>query len=400
MPTVSDRTRNLGTEHAFVVLAEVNTLIAEGKQILSFAIGQPDFITPGNIMDAAKRAMDDGHTGYTASAGIPELRKAAADYLSATRGIDYTPEDITVANGAKPFIMYSVLAVTDHGAGHEVLYPTPCFSIYESQIVASGAVPVALPLLEREAFGFDLDDLKAKINANTRLLMLNSPHNPTGRTLTREELGAIAEVLADYPECWVFSDEVYSQMVHDEPFVSIASLPGMEERTIVLDGLSKSYAMTGWRLGYAANRLLAPYFTTWVANTDSCANHITQWAGVEAITGDQSEHRAMMDSFTRRRNLIVEGLNTLPGIHCLRPGGAFYVWPNVSELCQRTGCADAEALRKRWLYEANVAVLADSHFGPPVPGEGQHVRFSYAASEDNINQGLEKLRQWIGENGG
>ncbi|MBW7998464.1 MAG: aminotransferase class I/II-fold pyridoxal phosphate-dependent enzyme [Candidatus Glassbacteria bacterium] len=173
----------------------------------------------------------------------------------------------------------------------------------------------------------------------------------------------------------------------------------MAERTIVVDGASKSYAMTGWRLGYAANRALAPYFSTWITNTDSCAGSITQWAGVEALTGDQTEHERMMESFTRRRNLIVEGLNTLEGIHALKPGGAFYVWPNVSELCQRTGCSTAEELRKRWLHEAGVAVLADSQFGTPVPGEGQHVRFSYATSEDNIAEGLERIRKWIAENG-
>jgi aspartate/methionine/tyrosine aminotransferase len=395
MPTVSQRTRQLGTEHAFVVLAEVNQLIAQGRDIISFSIGQPDFITPANIREAAKRAMDEGKTGYTASAGIPELRTAVADYLAETRGLRYGPDDITVAGGAKPFIMYTILAVTDHGAGHEVLYPAPGFPIYESQIIACGAVPVPLPLVEDQAFAFDLEDLKAKLSPQTRLLILNSPHNPTGRTLNREELAAIAEALADYPECWVFSDEVYSRMVHDGEFSSIASLPGMQERTIVLDGASKSYAMTGWRLGYAANRQLAPYFSTWITNTDSCASSITQWAGVEALTGPQDEMHAMMESFTRRRNLICEGLNSLEGMKTLRPGGAFYVWPNVTELCRKVGAESAEALRKRWLHEAGVAVLADSQFGKPLAGQGHHVRFSYATSEPKIEQGLERLRDWI-----
>jgi aspartate/methionine/tyrosine aminotransferase len=395
MPTVSARTRSLGTEHAFVVLAEVNQLIAQGRDIVSFSIGQPDFITPANIREAAKQAMDAGKTGYTASAGIPELRQAVAQYLNETRGLDYSAEDITVSNGAKPFIQYAILSVTDAGAGHEVIYPTPGFPIYESQITACGAKAVALPLLEREAFAFDVADLKAKLNENTRLLILNSPHNPTGRTLNREELAAVAAVLADYPECWVFSDEVYSRMVHDGEFTSIAALPGMRERTILLDGASKSYAMTGWRLGYAANRALAPHFSTWITNTDSCAGSITQWAGVEALTGPQDEHRRMMESFTRRRNLICEGLNSLEGMKTLRPGGAFYVWPNVSELCAMVGAESAEALRKRWLHEAGVAVLADSQFGKPVPGQGHHVRFSYATSEANIEQGLERLRAWI-----
>jgi aspartate/methionine/tyrosine aminotransferase len=395
MPPISERTLTLGTEHAFVVLAEVNRLIGEGKPIISFAIGQPDFITPAHIREAAKRAMDDGQTGYTASAGIPELRGAVAAYLSRTRDIPVDPESVVIANGAKPFIMYTIASVTDHGAGHEVLYPTPGFPIYESQIVACGAVPVALPLLEREAFSFDLETLRARLSAKTRLLILNSPHNPTGRTLSRAELEAIAEILRPFPDVWVFSDEVYSQMVHDGEFASIASLPGMAERTVILDGASKSYAMTGWRLGYAANEALAPHFSTWITNTDSCASSITQWAGVEALTGPQEEHRAMMESFTRRRNLILEGLNSLAGVHALKPGGAFYVWPKVSELCDMVGAEDAEALRKRWLHEANVAVLADRQFGTPVEGEAHFLRFSYATSEANIAEGLERLSGWI-----
>lgn len=395
MPAISRRTRELGTEHAFLVLAEVNQRLAEGHDVISFAIGQPDFRTPDNICSAAKRAIDAGRHGYTPSAGIPELRAAVADFHRRLRALDYGPDQIVVGGGAKPFIMYTLLAVTDHGAGHEVLYPSPGFPIYESQIRACGALPVPLPLLEREAFGFDLSDLQAKLNENTRLLILNSPHNPTGRTLSRDELAAIADLLRDYPDCWVFSDEVYSTMVHDGEFASIARQPGMFERTVVLDGVSKSHAMTGWRLGFAANPILAPHFSTWVTNTDSCASVISQWAAVEALTGPQDEHRRMMASFARRRDLIVDGLNRLDGVSALRPGGAFYVWPNVSELCAMTGCADAEQLRRRWLVEADVAVLADSQFGTPVPGEGQHVRFSYATAEARIVEGLERLADWI-----
>jgi aspartate/methionine/tyrosine aminotransferase len=395
MPPVSNRTRALGTEHAFVVLAEVNKLIAAGRPIISFAIGQPDFVTPANIRDAAKRALDAGHTGYTPSAGIPELRTAVAEYLSRTRGIAVAADDIAVTNGAKPFIAYAIAAVTDAGAGHEVIFPAPGFPIYGSQVEVNGAVSVPLPLLEREAFNFDLGALKQRLNKNSRLLILNSPHNPTGRTLTRKELEAIAEVVRPFPDLWIFSDEIYSAMVHDGEFVSIASVPGMAERTILVDGVSKSYAMTGWRLGFAANRILAPYFSTWITNTDSCASSLAQWGALEALTGPQTEHRRMMESFTRRRNLIHEGLNTLEGIHALKPGGAFYIWPNVSELCAMVGAASAEALRKRWLHEAEVAVLADSQFGPPVQGEGHHVRFSYATAEAQIEAGLQRLRDWI-----
>ncbi|MBF0277949.1 MAG: pyridoxal phosphate-dependent aminotransferase [SAR324 cluster bacterium] len=395
MLPISRRTQSLGTEHAFVVLAEVNKLTDEGRSIISFAIGQPDFVTPGHIMDAAKTAMDAGHTGYTASAGIPELRSAVAEYLASTRGIKVAAKDVTVANGAKPFIQYAILATTDYGEGHEILYPTPGFPIYESQIAASGAVGVPLPLLERESYSFDLNFLQDRLSPRSRLLILNSPHNPTGRTLLKEELEKIAEIVAPYPDLWIFSDEIYSQMVHDGEFVSIASIQGMTERTIIVDGASKSYAMTGWRLGYAANSTLAPYFSTWITNTDSCAGSITQWAGVESLTGPQDEHRRMMKSFTERRNLIVEGLNQLEGVRALKPGGAFYVWPNVSELCRMTGAENAEDLRRRWLYEAGVAVLADRQFGTPPAGEGHHIRFSYATSEDNIREGLERIRHWI-----
>jgi aspartate/methionine/tyrosine aminotransferase len=395
MPPVSNRTLTLGTEHAFVVLAEVNALSSQGRNIISFAIGQPDFVTPTTIREAAKRAMDAGHTGYTASAGIPELRQAIAETLSRTRNIPMEPEWIVVANGAKPFIMYAIKAVTDHEAGHEVLYPNPGFPIYESQIKACGAVPVALPLVEREAFSFSLDTLRESLSPRSRLLILNSPHNPTGRTLNRKEMEAIAEIVASYPDLWIFSDEVYSQMIHNGEFASIASVPGIAGRTIIVDGMSKSYAMTGWRLGYAANATLAPYFSTWITNTDSCAGSISQWAAVEALTGPQEDHRAMMKSFTRRRNLILEGLNSLEGIDALKPGGAFYVWPNVTELCDMVGCKDAEALRSRWLYEADVAVLADQQFGTPVPGEGHHVRFSYATSDTHIEEGVNRLGHWI-----
>ena len=395
MSPISQRTLSLGTEHAFLVLAEVNGLIDQGRDIISFAIGQPDFATPKNICAAAKQAIDQGHHGYTPSAGIPELRQAVVEFHQRVRGLDYDPEDIVIASGAKPFIMYTILATTDHGAGHEVLYPTPGFPIYENQIAACGAVPVPLPLLEREAFAFDINDLRDKLNANTRLLILNSPHNPTGRSLVQSELETIAEVLHDYPDCWVFSDEVYSRMVHDGEFASIAQLPAMRERSVILDGASKSYAMTGWRLGFAANKILAPYFSTWVTNTESCASSISQWAAVEALTGDQSAHYAMMQSFTRRRNLIYRGLNELEGIIALKPGGAFYIWPNVSELCAMVGVDSAEALRKRWLYEADVAVLADSQFGQPLSSEGHHVRFSYATADDKIEIGLQRLADWI-----
>ena len=288
MPVISQRSSQLGTENAFVVLAEVGDLQRQGKDILSFCIGMPDFPTPQNIQDAGIKAIQGGKHGYTPSAGIPELRQAAAQYLNRTRGLNYDADDVVVAAGAKPFIMYSILATTDHGQEHEVIYPNPGFPIYESQIKANGAMPVPLHLRESRGFNFDPAELEARMNDKTRLLILNSPQNPTGGIVSKAELEVIVEILDKYPNVWVFSDEIYSQLCFEESFTSIASFPSMTERTIVVDGCSKTWAMTGWRLGFAANKALAPTFTKWVTNTESCASHITQWAGVEALNGDQS----------------------------------------------------------------------------------------------------------------
>ena len=395
MPSISRRSSELGTENAFVVLAEVSELQRQGKDIVSFCIGQPDFPTPGNIREAAIKAINDGKHGYTPSAGIVELREAAADYLNRTRDLDFAADDIVVAAGAKPFIMYSVLATTDYGAGEEVIYPNPGFPIYESQIRANGAIPVPIHLRESRGFSFDPNELEARINEKTRLLILNSPQNPTGGIVPRSDMKAIADILQRHPQVWVFADEIYSQLCYDDEFVSITSFPGMLERTIVCDGGSKTWAMTGWRLGFAANRQLAPVFTRWVTNTESCASHISQWAAVEALNGEQSGAQHMREQFLQRRNLIVELLNEVPGVSCQIPGGAFYVWPNVTEACEMIGVEDSEAFRKRLLNEAGVAVLADIHFGARVPDEGQHIRFSYAASNDAIRAGVARMAQFI-----
>ncbi len=394
MPNISDRTSGLGTENAFVVLKEVNELAAKGRDIINFCIGQPDFSTPPNICDAAMRAMRDGKHGYTPSAGIPELREAIAAYISRTRGIAINPDWVVVANGAKPFIGYTLLSVTDYGLGHEVLYPNPGFPIYATQTAAHGAVPVPLHLLESRNYAFDVSQMESLITPNTRLLILNSPHNPTGGVLAKETLAEIARV-AQKHNLWIYSDEVYSRMVHDGEFESIASIPGMMERTVICDGASKTYAMTGWRLGYAVNERLAPYFSTWMTNTDSCPNHMTQWAMVEALNGPQEEPEEMMKTFRERRDLIVDALNDLGGVTCRSPGGAFYAWPNVTELCQMVGAADSEGLRKMLLHDAGIAVLADIHFGDRVPGEGQHLRISYATSNGNILKAMDRLEKFI-----
>jgi aspartate/methionine/tyrosine aminotransferase len=399
MPDISRRARNLGTENAFVVLAEVNALARQGKDIISFCIGQPDFPAPENVQEAAIRAIRGGKHGYTPSAGIDELRAAAAQYLSGMRGgLPIRPEDVVVGAGAKPFIAYAVLSTTDYGAGDEVIYPNPGFPIYESQILANGAQPVPIHLHESRDFAFDPADLERLITPKTRLLILNYPHNPTGGTLLRKDLEAIAAILRKHPQVWVYADEIYSRLCYAGDFFSIAQLPGMYERTIISDGASKTWAMTGWRIGFTSNPGLAPVFTRWITNTESCASQISQWAALEAITGPQDAAAKMRASFLERRDLIVGLLNKVPGISCRNPGGAFYAWPNVTEACQRIGATDSEEFRKRLLSEAGVAVLADIHFGARVPGEGQHVRFSYAASKQAIEQGVARMAEFIAKN--
>jgi aspartate aminotransferase len=392
---LSKRTQGLGTENAFVVLKEVNGLLREGKDIVNFCIGQPDFDTPQHIKDAAIIAINDGKTGYTESAGIAPLRDAIADYLSRTRGIDVTSDAIVVANGAKPFIGYAILCTTDYGGGHEVLYPNPGFPIYASQIQAHGAVPVPYTLREQNEYHVDIDELTQKVNERTRLLIVNFPHNPTGSTLRVRTLEAIAEVVKRYDELWILSDEVYSQLTYDADFTSIATMPDMQDRTIIVDGVSKTYAMTGWRIGYAANVQLAPAFARWMTNTDSCAGHPNQYAALAALTGPQDDTKRMTTSFRKRRGIMVDGLNAIEGIHCFYPGGAFYVWPNVTEACQHVGMKDAEAFRRYLLHESGVAVLSDIHLGQKIAGEGEHVRFSYATSEANIREGLRRIKELV-----
>jgi aspartate aminotransferase len=399
MPDISRRAQSLGTENAFVVLAEVNALARAGKDIVSFCIGQPDFPAPDHVQEAAIRAIKGGKHGYTPSAGIDELRAAAAKYLSGMRGgLPIRAEDVVVGAGAKPFIAYAIQSTTDHGAGDEVIYPNPGFPIYQSQILANGAKPVPIHLHEKRDFSFDPSELERLITPKTRLLILNYPHNPTGGCLARAELEEIARILARHPQVWVYADEIYSRLVFTGEFFSIAQVPGMYERTIISDGASKTWAMTGWRIGFTSNPQLAPVFTRWITNTDSCASQISQWAAVEAIEGPQDAAEAMKRSFLERRDFIVGLLNQVPGVTCRVPGGAFYAWPNVTEACRMIGAADSEEFRKRLLNEAGVAVLADIHFGTRVPGEGQHVRFSYAASKAQIEKGVERMAEFVRKN--
>jgi aspartate/methionine/tyrosine aminotransferase len=399
MLQLSKRAQSLGTENAFVVLAEVNELARKGKDIISFCIGQPDFPAPLHVQEAGIRAIREGKHGYTPSAGIDPLREAVAKYMAGMRGgLPIRAEDVVVGAGAKPFIAYAIQSVTDYGAGDEVIYPNPGFPIYESQIIACGAKPVPINLKEARDFSFDPAELEKLITPQTKLLILNYPHNPTGGLLTKAELEQIAEILRRHPQVWVYADEIYSRLTFEGTFFSIAQLPGMYERTIISDGASKTWAMTGWRIGFISNPTLAPVFTRWVTNTDSCASQISQWAAVEAINGPQDAAEMMKQSFLERRNLIVGLLNRVPGVTCRTPGGAFYAWPNVTEACRMVGAADSEEFRRRLLHEAGVAVLADIHFGSRVPGEGQHVRFSYAASNEMIEKGVARMTEFIRAN--
>ncbi|GAB4115428.1 MAG: pyridoxal phosphate-dependent aminotransferase [Candidatus Caldatribacteriota bacterium] len=391
---IANRMNLLGTETAFEVLAEVNRLKAEGKDIISFAIGEPDFDTPSNIIDSGIKALKEGYTHYGPSAGLMPFRESIARYISRTRGIEVNPEEVVVTPGAKPIIFFSILACINEG--DEVIYPNPGFPIYESVINFVGAKAMPLPLLEEKNFRFEIDMLKSKISDRTRMIIINSPQNPTGGILTEEDLREIAE-LAIKHDLWVFSDEIYCNMVYDGEFKSIISLPGMKERTILLDGFSKTYAMTGWRLGFGAmNVNLATQFTRLETNSVSCTAAFTQIAGIEALEGSQEKSQEMIREFKMRRNIIVEALNDIEGITCKKPGGAFYVFPNVTEVCHKLNLKNSKELQQYLLYKAGVAVLARTCFGKKNRQENQeYIRLSYATSRENIIEGIKRIKKAV-----
>jgi aspartate aminotransferase len=385
LPGLADSLARLGTETAFSVLARARELERQGREIIHLEIGEPDFDTPVHVRDAAAAALAAGETHYCPSAGIPELRDEAARYLARTRGVDVDPANVLVGTGAKPFLFFGILATCN--PGDEVVYPDPGFPIYESAIRWAGATPVPLPLLEERDFAFDLADLESRLSPRTKLVILNSPQNPTGGALSPEETAAAATLLAG-SGAWILSDEVYSQMVYDGAFASVASHPGLLERTILLDGLSKTYAMTGWRCGFAAvpEPLVDPLVRFFV-NSTSCVPPFVQLAGVRALSGPQDEPRAMVEEFRARRELVVAGLNALPGVSCRMPRGAFYAFPNVSGVP-----LDADELADRLLQEAGVAVLAGSAFGD----HGRdNLRISYANSRENLALALERIGDFL-----
>jgi len=382
---LSERLARLGTETAFEVLVRARALEAQGRNVVHLEIGEPDFDTPSHITDAAVAALKSGVTHYGPSAGLPDLRQAVAEESTARRGVKATPEMVVVTPGGKPIMFYVILALVD--PGDEVLYPNPGFPIYESMIRFIGGVPVPVRLLEEKAYALDVDQLVSKITAKTKLIILNYPHNPTGGTIPESGLHAVADAAARHG-IPVLADEIYSRILYDGRHVSIAAMPGMEPHAIVLDGFSKTYAMTGWRLGYGIMPApLAQFVAKLQTNAVSCTASFTQLAGVQALRGDQSSVDTMVAEFRRRRDAIVDGLRQIPGFKCPRPKGAFYVFPNIAG----TGFS-AKALADRLLDEAGVACLSGTAFGEW--GEG-HLRFSYANSLDNIQEALRRIKGWI-----
>jgi aspartate/methionine/tyrosine aminotransferase len=385
---LAQRMSRLGTETAFEVLAKAKALEAQGRSIIHLEIGEPDFETPANVIEAGVKAMKGGWTHYGPSAGQPELRQTIADYVSCTRGVRVAPNEVVVVPGGKPIIFYSMLALADEG--DEVIYPDPGFPIYESMIHYVGAKAVPIGLHEGKDFGLDLKELESLITNRTKLMILNSPHNPTGGVMDPKQIRQVAEIIGDR-NIMVLSDEIYSRLIFDGEHFSIMSVPGFKDRTILLDGFSKTYAMTGWRMGYGVMRPdLAAHFTRLMTNSNSCTASFTQIAGVEALTGDQSSVDQMRSEFKARRDVFIVGLNRIKGFSCRMPKGAFYAFPNIT----KTGW-NSRKLADALLQEAGVACLAGPSFGPM--GEG-YIRFSIANSLENLNQALERINGWVNKN--
>ncbi len=379
----------IGTESAFEVLARAKALEADGRSIINLGIGQPDFQTPEHIVEAAVKALRDGHHGYTPANGIPELRAAVAADIERRLGVEIDPDLVLAVPGGKVTIFFAALIFGEPGA--EILYPNPGFPIYESIIAFSGATPVPIPLLEENGFAFSAEDVLARITPATRLIILNSPANPTGGVTPRAEVDKLAAGLARHPQVAVLSDEIYSQMLYDgQAHASLLHYPEIRDQVILLDGWSKTYAMTGWRLGYAVwPRRLIEGATRLAINCHSCVNAPTQWAGIAALTGPQAPVTEMVAAFAARRRVVIEELNAIPGISCIAPGGAFYAFPNITG----TGIA-AKELEVKLLEEAGVATVAGTSFGRF--GEG-YLRLSYANSVDNIRAAMDRIRTWLAE---
>ena len=383
---LADRMNRILIETAFEVLVKARALEAQGKSVIHLEIGEPDFASPSHVLEAGKKALDEGWTHYGPTQGYPELRQSIARHVSTTRGIDVGPEHVSVVPGGKPILFFPMLALLD--AGDEVIYPNPGFPIYESMIGFCGAKPVPIPLVESRDFSFDLNVLKDSITDKTKMLILNSPQNPTGGVIPADDIRAIADMVRER-DIIVLSDEIYCRIYYgDEAPLSIASLPGMQEKTIILDGFSKIYAMTGWRLGYGVMPLwLVDAVNKLMVNSNSCTASFTQRAGIAALDGPQDEANAMVAEFRRRRAAFCDGLNTIPGFSCRKPQGAFYAFPNITG----TG-KSSKQLADELLYQAGVASLSGTAFGSY--GEG-YLRFSYANSLENLLEAVERIRKFM-----
>ena len=388
MLQIADRMKTLGTETAFEVLARANALAAQGKSIINLGIGQPDFATPGHIVEAGRKALADGHHGYTPANGILPLREAVAADLVRRHGVEVSPADVLVVPGGKVTMFFSIMIFGEPGA--EIMYPNPGFPIYESVIRFSGATPVPMPLYEAAGFSFNAEEVLSKITPRTRLIIVNSPANPTGGVVPRAELDKLVRGLSDHPQVAVMSDEIYGEILYDgHEHFSLLRYPELRDRLILLDGWSKTYAMTGWRMGYgvwpkqvfaAAERL--------AINCHSCVNAATQFAGIAALQGPREPVERMVRAFAERREFIVKALNTLPGMRCVNPGGAFYTFPQVAG----TGY-DAKTLQTALLEEAGVATIAGTSFG--AFGE-DYIRISYANSMEALAEAVERIRRFLG----
>ena len=387
MLTLAAGMSRLGTETAFDVLARAKALEAEGRDIINLGIGQPDFPTPGNIVEAAVKALRDGHHGYTPAGGIGELREAVAADVAARRGATIDPGNVLIVPGGKVTMFFAILMFGEAGA--EILYPNPGFPIYESVIKYSGATAVPIALHEENGFSFDAAEVLERLTPATRLIILNSPANPTGGVVPRREIERLVEGLEDFPNAAVLSDEIYGRMLYDgRQHVSLLEFPAIRDRLILLDGWSKTYAMTGWRMGYGIwPASLIEAATRLAINCHSCVNAPTQWAGIEALRGSQDEAGQMVAAFDARRKVVVEELNALSGFSCIEPGGAFYAFPNITG----TGLSAAE-LQDRLLAEAGVATVAGTSFG--AFGEG-YLRISYANSTENIREAVRRIREFL-----
>ncbi len=382
---LADRMHRIGTETAFEVLVRARALEAQGRSIIHLEIGEPDFPTPRHIVDAGKSALDEGWTHYGPSQGLPELRNSIANYVSRTRSIEVDPRNVCVVPGGKPIIFFSMMATLDEG--DEAIYPDPGFPIYESMIRFLGATPIPMPSIAASGSGIDLDLLRSKLSSRTKMIVLNSPQNPAGVVVSAADIRAIADLLRDR-DVTILSDEIYSRIYFGEPPLSIASLPGMLEKTIILDGFSKTYAMTGWRLGYGVMpEWLVDPVNKLMVNSNSCTASFTQRAGIAALEGPQDEVAQMIAEFRRRRDAFCAGLNSLPGFRCAMPDGAFYAFPNI----QDTGRSSKE-LADGLLHEAGVACLSGTAFG--ALGEG-YLRFSIANSLGNLMEAVDRIRKFL-----